>query len=80
MNGGHKKPEFLAINPQGQMPTLEDGTVNGGESAAILRYLALEYAPKYYPVTDKEKTAKIDFALDDFRSRVYEEHVKVVYP
>jgi len=80
MEGAHKKPEFLAINPQGQMPALEDGTVTGGESLAILRYLAMKYAPKYYPVANKEATARIDYAMEDFQSRVYEAHKGCVYP
>jgi glutathione S-transferase len=42
-NGAHKKPDFLAINPFGQVPVLEeDGTVIS-DSNAILVYLAGKY-------------------------------------
>jgi glutathione S-transferase len=41
--GAHKKPEFLAINPMGQVPVMQDGEVILADSNAILVYLALRY-------------------------------------
>ena len=38
--GAHKRPEFLALNPFGQVPVLEDGAVVVADSNAILVYLA----------------------------------------
>jgi glutathione S-transferase len=38
--GAHKKPEFLRINPFGQVPALEDDDVAIADSNAILVYLA----------------------------------------
>ncbi len=38
--GAHKTPEFLALNPFGQLPVLEDGDVLVSDSNAILVYLA----------------------------------------
>ena len=38
--GAHKKPEYLRINPFGQVPALEDGDVAIADSNAILVYLA----------------------------------------
>ena len=38
--GAHKKPEFLAKFPNGQVPSFEDGDLCFGESVAILQYLA----------------------------------------
>jgi len=35
-NGAHKKPEFLAMNPTGQVPVLEDGDIIVSDSNAIL--------------------------------------------
>ncbi len=48
-NGAHKSPEFLAMNPAGQVPMIEDGDVVVSDSNAILVYLARKYAPAYIP-------------------------------
>jgi len=49
--GAHKSPEFLAMNPNGQVPVLEDGEVIVSDSNAILVYLARAYAPDWIPNT-----------------------------
>jgi glutathione S-transferase len=41
----HKAPEFLAKNPFGQVPVIEDGDVTLSDSNAILVYLASRYDP-----------------------------------
>ncbi|MCM5682643.1 glutathione S-transferase [Schlegelella sp. S2-27] len=41
----HKTPEFLARNPFGQVPVIEDGDVTLPDSSAILVYLARRYDP-----------------------------------
>lgn len=48
----HKTPEFLEINPLGQLPVLEDGDLRLRDAQAILTYLAREYDPseKWLPV------------------------------
>lgn len=38
--GEHKKPEYLAINPNGALPALVDGDLKLSESNAILAYAA----------------------------------------
>jgi len=38
--GEHKRPEFLALNPNGKVPVLQDGTRTLWESNAIMCYLA----------------------------------------
>lgn len=43
--GEQKSPEFLALNPMGKLPTLQDGDVVVTETAAIGLYLADRYAP-----------------------------------
>lgn len=43
--GEHRQPAFLALNPLGQVPVLEDGELVLAESNAILVYLASRYAP-----------------------------------
>ncbi|MFM8315896.1 MAG: glutathione S-transferase family protein [Deltaproteobacteria bacterium] len=41
--GEQKRPEFLAVNPMGGIPALEDGAIRMFESAAIVMYLADKY-------------------------------------
>lgn len=41
--GEHRKPEFLALNPLGQIPVLVDGETVIRDSTAILVYLALRH-------------------------------------
>lgn len=43
--GEQRQPAFLALNPLGQVPVLEDGDLVVPESNAILVYLATRYAP-----------------------------------
>ncbi|GAB6389517.1 glutathione S-transferase family protein [Stutzerimonas marianensis] len=47
--GEHKRPAFLALNPRGQVPVLEDDEVRLADSQAILVYLALRHAPAWHP-------------------------------
>lgn len=48
--GEHKTPAFLAMNPMGQVPVIEDGEVTLADSNAILVYLAGKYgAPSWLP-------------------------------
>jgi len=41
--GGNDQPEYLAKNPDGRVPTLEDGDFVLWESHSIVRYLAEKY-------------------------------------
>lgn len=41
--GDNRKPEYLALNPFGQVPTIQDGDVTLFDSNAILVYLATRY-------------------------------------
>lgn len=42
--GAQKRPAFLAMNPFGQVPVLEDGELAIADSNAILVYLVEKYA------------------------------------
>ena len=57
-NGAHQTPEFLAMNPNGQVPVIEDGETVIHDSNAILVYLARKYAPDWMP-TDPEGEAAV---------------------
>jgi len=52
-NGAHKQQPFLALNPAGQVPVIEDGDDIISDSNAILVYLARKYAPSYIPADPK---------------------------
>lgn len=44
-----KTPEYLRLNPNAQVPTLQDGELVLWESNVIVRYLCARYAPALYP-------------------------------
>jgi glutathione S-transferase len=52
MRGEHRKPEYLAVNPAGKLPTLVDGDLVLTESVAIVLYLADKYPEKRLAPTD----------------------------
>jgi hypothetical protein len=55
-SGAHKKPEFLAINPNGAVPAVVDGDFALSESNAILQYAAdLISSDKHYPKDLKQR-------------------------
>ncbi|MCI4431676.1 MAG: glutathione S-transferase [Burkholderiales bacterium] len=45
MKAAHKSPEFIKLNPFGQVPVLEDGDTVVFDSNAILVYLAAKFDP-----------------------------------
>ena len=59
MAGAHKKPEFLALNPFGQVPVLEDGGVVVSDSNAILVYLARKAGRDDWLPTDAASAAAV---------------------
>jgi len=59
MKAEQQQAEFLAKNPFGQVPVLEDGDVRVADSTAILVYLGERYdeAGQYWPRTPQGKAA-----------------------
>ena len=47
--GDLKKPEYLALNPNGKVPTLVDGDLKLWESRAIMQYLASKKESTLWP-------------------------------
>ena len=43
--GGNHTADYLALNPNGLIPTLQDGGLVLWESNSIIRYLAARYSP-----------------------------------
>jgi glutathione S-transferase len=58
-------PDYRELNPNGQIPTIEDGTFALWESNSVLRYLAMQYgaSSSLYPAEPKLR-ASIDRWLD----------------
>ena len=61
--GEHYKPEFEAINPNRQVPVLEDGGFRLTESSAILKYLAEKTGSPAYP-KDLQQRARVNERMD----------------
>jgi glutathione S-transferase len=58
-SGAHKKLEFLAKNPFGQVPVIEDGAITLSDSNAILVYLATRYGDASWLPRDAEGAAAV---------------------
>lgn len=59
--GGNDTPDFLAMNPNGTVPVLQDGAENPiWETGAILRYLGSKYADDTFWPEDAGKRAAVD--------------------
>ena len=57
--GGLDTPEYIAMNPNKLVPTLQDSETTVWESEAILRYLGAKYGEQYFPA-NIEKRAVVD--------------------
>lgn len=80
MAGGQMDAEYLALNPNGIVPFLVDGDFKLGESAAILKYLAIKAQSTAYPEGLQAQT-KVDEALSWFSTQFHEYFcVMVCYP
>lgn len=58
--GGNDTPEYLAMNPNGLVPTLQDEHVTLFESAAIVRYLAARHGRFPFWPEDPVARAPVD--------------------
>ena len=80
LTGGTMDHEYLALNPNGIVPFLVDGDFKLGESAAILKYLAIKAQSTAYPEGLQAQT-KVDEALSWFSTQFHECFcVMVCYP
>jgi glutathione S-transferase len=59
MAGAHKQPDFLALNPFGQVPVLVDGNTILADAQAILVYLARQYGGKAWLPLEAEAMSKV---------------------
>eukprot|EP00102_Acyrthosiphon_pisum_P025074 XP_016662284.1 PREDICTED: glutathione S-transferase 1-1-like [Acyrthosiphon pisum] len=80
--GDHMKPEFLKLNPQHSIPTLEIGEFIMWESRAIIVYLVQTYG-KYNDLLfpkDKKKQARINQILQFDLGTLYPAFQRQYYP
>ncbi|MGJ8563177.1 MAG: glutathione S-transferase family protein [Alphaproteobacteria bacterium] len=69
--GEQRSPEYLAINPKGKVPALDDNGFLLSESAPIMRYLARKGKSELYPAELKARAFTeqwMDFAAHHVRS------------
>ncbi len=59
MTKAQKTAEFLAMNPFGQVPVIQDGDDTVSDANAILVYLAHKYAPNTWLPLDPAKAAEV---------------------
>lgn len=76
--GEHTSPEYLAINPNHQVPTLVDGAIKIHESNAILRYLCVKHALRDWYPSDPARHAAVEQWLDWNQSRLSPAVVDIV--
>lgn len=57
--GDNRKPEYLALNPFGQVPTIQDGDLTLFDSNAILVYLAKRYGDSSWLPDDPTGAAAV---------------------
>jgi len=81
MAGENMKPEFLALNPQHNIPCVKDGEFVGNESRAVAAYLASKYGKddSLYP-KDLETRYKVDQRLYFDMGVFYKAFGDLVYP
>jgi len=64
--GEHKHPDYLALNPNGAVPTLVDGDLTLSESRAIMQYLASKKpAAALVPKDERERADAVRWQFWD---------------
>ncbi len=77
--GEYLSPDYLAINPNHQIPTLIDGEVKIHESNAILRYLCLKHDLKDWYPSDLALRALVEQWLDWGQCRLGPAVIDIVF-
>jgi len=77
--GEHKSPDFLKINPCGQVPALSDGEKNLFEGSSIIRYLSLKHGSDLYPFHNPRRLGQVDTVYQYIRSSLWKSHSTFVY-
>lgn len=62
-DGSTKKPDYLAINPNGRVPAIDDNGLKLFESLAINLYLAKKYGAQLYPKSIEDEARAIQWSI-----------------
>lgn len=80
MKGEHHGPAFSTLNPNRQVPVLEDGAFVMTESSAIMKYLADKANSPLYP-KDLQARARVNERMDWFNTNFYRDWAyNMIYP
>lgn len=80
MKGEQQQAAFLAINPSGLVPVIEDDGFVLTESSAILKYLAEKHHTPDYP-EDLRERARVNERMDWFNTQFYRDYgFNLIYP
>ncbi len=77
--GGLDTPEYLAMNPNGSIPTITDGGCTLWESNAIVRYLAAKYGDGILWDSDAAARSLADRWMEWFKTTAYPNYIKLFW-
>jgi glutathione S-transferase len=77
--GGLDRPEFLAMNPAGRVPVIDDGGVVVWESHAILRYLAASAGSGDFWSKEPARRASVESWMDWSQTRLQPDFIHGVF-
>jgi glutathione S-transferase len=77
--GGLDTPEFLAMNPRGRVPVIDDAGTIVWESHAILRYLAARHGQGRFWHDDPARRSTIDAWMDWAQTRLQPDFLNGVF-
>ena len=84
LEGEHKTPEFLAVNPFGQLPVLREGEIVLRDSQAILVWIARKYGNDSWMPSDPDEEALVNAWLSaaayEIRLGPYDARLAKLFP
>ena len=84
LEGEHKTPEFLAVNPFGQLPVLREGEIVLRDSQAILVWIARKYGNDSWMPSDPDQEALVNAWLSaaayEIRLGPYDARLAKLFP
>ena len=79
MEGEQYKPEFLALNPNGKVPVIDDDGFVLWESQAIMRYLCDKHKSRSWYPDEPRARAQVEAWLDWNQTRLGPEAAKIMF-